>query len=26
SADEAREIADRLAQGCLKLLYVAPER
>ncbi|MBW5353172.1 RecQ family ATP-dependent DNA helicase, partial [Escherichia coli] len=26
SADEAREIADRLAQGRLKLLYVAPER
>ena len=26
SADEAREIADKLAQGRLKLLYVAPER
>lgn len=26
SADEAREIADRLALGRLKLLYVAPER
>ena len=26
SADEAHEIADKLAQGRLKLLYVAPER
>ncbi len=26
SADGAREIADKLAQGRLKLLYVAPER
>ena len=26
SADEAREIADKLAHGRLKLLYVAPER
>ena len=26
SADEARDIADKLAQGRLKLLYVAPER
>ena len=26
SADEAREIADKLVQGRLKLLYVAPER
>lgn len=26
SAEEAREVADKLAQGRLKLLYVAPER